>query len=84
LGLSLEYLLGSVDFNNQSRWWPEDISMFGMGFQGGLSWRCTPNISLDLNGLVKFGFGEAFRFVKNVYRPLAGGAELGITFMLPY
>jgi hypothetical protein len=89
LGLSLEYLGGSVEHPRYPDYYePIDFSSFGMGVQGGLSWRCTPNISLDLNGLVKFGFGSVnLDYVcapDESYTPLAGGVELGITFMLPY
>jgi len=69
-------------------------ALLGMGIQGGLSYRVHPNISLDINGIVKFGFSSWE--VKNrfkqfdeperilIYNPFYGGVELGVTFMFPY
>jgi TolB-like protein len=82
LGLSLEYLAGEAEEE-------VEIALFGMGIQGGLSYRLTPTISLDINGLVKFGFGSAeleqtgysCHPENHSYTPVAGGVEIGVSFM---
>jgi hypothetical protein len=94
LGLSLEYLAGEAEEEEDYNYYYSDnysgpISLFGMGVQGGLSYRLTPSISLDINGLVKFGFGSAeteqTRYSchpeNHSYTPVAGGAEIGVSFM---
>jgi TolB-like protein len=94
LGLSLEYLVGEAEEEEEHYGhdliYSGDISLFGMGVQGGLSYRLTPNISLDINGLVKFGFGSveleqrdtSFSATANhSYTPVAGGVEIGVSFM---
>ncbi|GHT95894.1 hypothetical protein FACS1894141_5320 [Spirochaetia bacterium] len=65
-----------------------------MGLRTGLSFRFTPNLSLDLNVVGEIGFGYAdLPMVRSkgsgmVYGSaqlsFAVGAELGFTFMLPY
>jgi TolB-like protein len=92
LGLSLEYLAGEADeledYYGDVHSYYGDIALFGMGVQGGLSYRFTPNISLDINGLVKFGFGStelkssSACFPENhSYTPGTSGVEIGVSFM---
>jgi TolB-like protein len=94
LGVSLEYLFGSIekvdrDYYGYDVLYSGNFGLFGMGVQGGLSYRLTPNILLDINGLVKFGFGSA-EWKDDVsrcypenhsYTPVTGGAEIGVSFM---
>jgi uncharacterized protein YbjQ (UPF0145 family) len=97
-GVSFEYFTGSVSHfkndpkhvfgDNNSNRHVENFSRPGIGVQAGISYRITPNISLDLNGMGKFAFGrmncnqqdQNFGF----YSTSMGGAELGVTFSLPY
>jgi TolB-like protein len=83
LGLSLEYIDGEAAEGYY--YWSNDIGLFGMGIQGGLSYRLTPNISLDINGLVKLGFGsvdmEGGCDSNHLYTPGIGGVEIGVSFM---
>jgi len=72
------------------------ISSFGMGTQGGISFRVSPGISLDLNGLLKFAFSSSeldgsnnsSSFGNNndrySYRPFVAGVGIGLTYMYPY
>jgi hypothetical protein len=85
LGLSLEYLVGGVEEISYDYSYYESIGLLGMGLQGGLSYRLTPVISLDINGLVKFGFGsleleDQYSCAPNHYTP-TGGVEIGVSFM---
>jgi hypothetical protein len=94
VGLSLEYLAGSMSTKYQN--YDDtildlggDVSKLGFGLQTGLSFRIHPNISLDLNGIVKLGFGNVPIGSETsgsgfTWFPHALGAELGITYMLPY
>jgi len=92
VGPSFEYFInmGSSDRRHSS-------DFFGMGAQGGLSYRVHPNVSLDLNGIVKFGFGSVefkdnddylrdnrYEYTYTVKQPIFGGIQMGITFMFPY
>jgi TolB-like protein len=96
LGISLEYLFGYAEEDPADYWdlnrgvvYSADIGVFGMGVQGGLSYRLTPNISLDINGLVKFGFSSAELHPSgyvcspenHLYDPGVGGVEIGVSFM---
>ncbi|MDR0473698.1 MAG: hypothetical protein LBH43_08540 [Treponema sp.] len=71
--------------------------LLGMEIQTGLSFRLTPNISLDINGLLKFPFGsvemEEFRpdyydsdysSKSKSYWPFSPVLEVGVTFSFPY
>ena len=95
-GASFEYFVGKISHYNDSflhefagdHRHVENFSSPGSGIQIGVSYRITPNISLDLNGMGKFSFvpvkcdrhGENF----GEHNVAMGGAELGVTFMLPY
>jgi hypothetical protein len=102
LGLSLEYLAGSVEKREEDYDYSRvhgdvinysgDIGLLGMGVQGGLSYRLTPALSLDINGLVKFGFGSVeidgiatnscdYRNHSFSDTPIVGGVEIGVSFM---
>ena len=95
-GASFEYLVGKMSHYNDSflhefdgdHRHVEGFNSPGSGIQFGVSYRITPNISLDLNGMGKFSFvpikcdrhGENF----GDHGIAMGGGELGITFTLPY
>jgi hypothetical protein len=96
-GASIGYIGGSYShfhdnenhvFDDGSHTHEENFGSPGMGIQFGVSYRITPNISLDLNGTGNFSFGrqdcnrheEDFGF----YSTTMGGAELGVTFSIPY
>jgi TolB-like protein len=90
LGISLEYLLGVADENSYDYYSYGEFDLFGVGIQGGLSYRLTPAISLDINGLVKFGLGstelEGYNHstenpIHHSYTPFTGGVEIGVSFM---
>ena len=104
LGFSLEYLAGEAEYREEDDDGDEDedddddgdekidysgdIGLLGMGIQGGVSYRLTPTISLDINGLVKFGFGSmelrhrySTNNPNNHPMPTTGGVEIGVSFM---
>jgi TolB-like protein len=97
LGVSLEYFAGQAQaikieyVDNDTYYYRNDLSgdigLPGMGVQGGLSYRLTPAISLDINGFLKFGFGtvdlgEPGRVGSNdSFTPSNGGAEISVSFM---
>jgi len=59
VGPSFEYFFGMNMTSGEFLEISANKDFFGLGVQGGLSYRVHPNISLDLNGIVKFGFGSA-------------------------
>jgi TolB-like protein len=87
LGLSLEYITGEANIHDDDNYYYWYDGLLGMGVQGGLSYRLTPAISLDINGLAKFGFGsaelegESSCYGNYSYTPLIGGVEIGVSFM---
>jgi len=74
--------------------------LLGMDFKTGFSFRFNPYTSLDINGLIKFGFGsvnmepyynyfpENIKIISDLpsksYWPFFPGIEVGLTYMFPY
>jgi len=108
-GASLEFMQANASINtgtyyyghidNLTDLYEGSSSLFGMGVQTGFSFRLSPNISLDLNVLLKLPFGTVeMEPEKDAYyhygdqkgpeaksfKPLTGGLELGLTFWFPY
>jgi len=107
-GPSLEYIFGSVYSPTENMNYTshedqaanEHYGSLGIGIQGGFQFRVSPNVSLDVNGIVKFGFssgenkltekgtdyaGKDYSYtITKTYKPFAGGIGVGMTFMFPY
>ena len=87
LGASYELFMGEVRMRDYGG--REIIAISGIGFQGGLSYRIGRNASLDLNGVLKFGFGsvdivDSDEPITRSFTPFVAGIVLGISMMLPY
>jgi hypothetical protein len=89
-GLSVDFLYGAAfDQEDDVAVYHGDITQVGMGLRTGISFRFTPNFSIDLNVAGEIGFGSTELqsddgWGLNTQIPFSVGAELGFTFMLPY
>ncbi|MDR0288211.1 MAG: hypothetical protein LBI03_10985 [Clostridiales bacterium] len=94
IGASLEYIGGTVSHYNESsshyfdygsHTHVMDFSSPGIGIQYGVSYRLTRNIALNLNGVGKYAFMSLECEDGYGHSNFGmGGAELGVTYILPY
>ncbi len=88
-GISFELLFGKMEDTfyipgRNNVFVSKDYFLLGMGYQLGVSYRITPNISLDMHIMSKNAFGGVELEVDQVVTPFLSIIGLGITYMIPY